>query len=62
MKLIIISTNKGDPIVTTDKHPSGQAYRNITKRIMGETVPLMSFQKENIFAQAFKKIFKSKNQ
>lgn len=59
---IIISTNKGDPIVTTEKHPSGQAYRNITQRIVGETVPLMSFEKENFFTHAFKKLFKSKNQ
>jgi len=38
---IVISTNKGEPVVTDDKALSGQAYRNIAKRITGEEVPLL---------------------
>lgn len=38
---IIISTNRGEPAVTDNKSMAGQAYRNITRRIMGEEVPLM---------------------
>ncbi|MCX7748422.1 MAG: septum site-determining protein MinD [Clostridia bacterium] len=38
---IIESTNRGDPTVADDKSLAGQAYRNITKRVMGENVPLL---------------------
>ncbi|NLL67270.1 MAG: septum site-determining protein MinD [Clostridiaceae bacterium] len=38
---IIISTNRGEPAVNDNKSLAGQAYRNITRRIFGEDVPLM---------------------
>lgn len=38
---IIISTNRGEPAVTDNKSLAGQAYRNITRRVMGEEVPLL---------------------
>ena len=38
---IIISTNRGEPAVNDNKSLAGQAYRNITKRIVGEEVPFM---------------------
>lgn len=41
---IVISTNKGEPAVTEDKALAGQAYRNITKRITGEEVPLLDLE------------------
>ena len=37
---IIISTNRGEPAVSDNKSMAGQAYRNITRRILGEDVPL----------------------
>jgi len=38
---IIVSTNRGEPVIL-DKHSrAGQAYRNISRRIAGEDVPLM---------------------
>lgn len=39
---IIISTNRGEPAVTDNKSIAGQAYRNITKRLMGEDLPFMN--------------------
>ena len=57
---IIISTNRGEPIVTNDKMLAGQAYRNISRRIVGETVPLLELNKGNAFINAFKKLFKAK--
>jgi septum site-determining protein MinD len=39
---VVISTNNGEPVVCDEKSISGQAYRNITKRIKGENVPLMN--------------------
>ena len=38
---IVISTNRGEPCVSNEKSMAGQAYRDITKRVLGETVPLM---------------------
>jgi septum site-determining protein MinD len=44
-KGVIISTNKGTPIVLDNNNLAGQAYRNIAKRLMGETVPLLELDK-----------------
>ena len=41
---IIISTNKGEPIVNMDNSKAGIAYSNVAKRIQGEDVPFMSFE------------------
>lgn len=38
---IVISTNKGDPVVTNEDSIAGLAYRNIVKRILGEDIPLL---------------------
>ena len=59
-KNITVSTNKGEPIVLEEKSISGQAFRNIAKRIMGEEVPLLDLSSRIImvlFAK-LKKIFK----
>jgi len=40
-KDIIISTNKGEPIVLNDQSLAGTAYRNIARRVAGEDVPYM---------------------
>jgi septum site-determining protein MinD len=39
---ITVSTNRGEPIVLDDKALSGQAFKNIARRITGEDVPLMN--------------------
>lgn len=41
---IVVSTNKGEPVVIDDKSRAGQAYRNITKRITGEEVALLDLE------------------
>jgi septum site-determining protein MinD len=38
---VISSTNTGTPIVRHDKAPSGEAYRRIGKRILGEDIPFI---------------------
>ncbi len=45
---IIVSTNKGEPIVTDPRSRAGQAYRNIARRILGEEVPLMNLQERTV--------------
>ena len=52
---IVVATNKGEPAVTDEESLPGQAYRNIVKRIQGEDVPIMRFEKD---AGLFNKLFK----
>lgn len=35
---IVVSTNKGEPVVIDEKALAGKAYKNITRRIIGEEV------------------------
>lgn len=56
---IVISTNKGEPVVIDEKPMSGRAYRNITKRIIGEEVPYLNLDEnaEGKFSKIMKLIF-----
>ncbi len=54
---IVISTNKGEPVVTDDKAMSGQAYRNIVRRITGEEVPLLDLDVDDGMFTKLKKLF-----
>lgn len=56
---IIVTTNKGEPVVMAEKSKTGQAYRNIAKRVMGEQIPLMNLDDES-FLGKFKKLFGKK--
>lgn len=49
---IIVTTNKGDPVIQDERSPSGEAFRNITRRILGEPVPLMDLERNgNLFSR-----------
>lgn len=52
---IIVSTNRGEPVVHDQKSKAGQAYRNIARRLIGEEIPLMDLQ-ERGFVSWFKKV------
>lgn len=54
---IVISTNKGEPAVTDMESKAGQAFRNITKRILGEDIPLMNLEIDQSFKTKLKKWF-----
>ncbi|WP_027338571.1 septum site-determining protein MinD [Halonatronum saccharophilum] len=41
---IVISTNKGEPVVLSDSSQSGEAFWNITRRLEGEEIPLISLE------------------
>ncbi len=41
---VISSSNKGEPIVMDPSNPAAIGYRNIARRILGESVPLMSLE------------------
>lgn len=53
---IVISTNRGDPVVSDSKSVAGKAYSNITKRIMGENIPLIEFDTEVSIVNKIKKL------
>ncbi len=38
---VVVSANRGMPIVLDGKNRAGQAFRNIAKRLQGETVPFI---------------------
>jgi septum site-determining protein MinD len=49
---ILISTNQGSPAaLTPDDSKAGQAFHNIGKRLMGQTVPFMDLDEEKGFMQ-----------
>lgn len=54
---IVISTNKGEPVVTENNSLAGQAYRNIAKRITGENVPFMNMESNDTFVSKLRKLF-----
>lgn len=56
---IVISTNKGEPVVIDEKAKAGQAYRNISRRIMGEEVEFLDLEvdSEGKFSKILKLLF-----
>lgn len=54
---IVVQTNKGEPAVTVENSRAGQAYRNITRRILGEDVPIMQLKQEKTFMDKLKSLF-----
>ena len=53
---IIVSTNKGEPVILSNKSRPAQAYRNVARRITGEDVPLLELEKAGIM-QKVKRLF-----
>ncbi|MBP2662486.1 MAG: minD 2 [Firmicutes bacterium] len=53
---IVISTNRGEPAVTNSAALASLAYRNIVRRLMGENVPLMTFETNDSLWGKFKKV------
>ena len=49
---IITQTNKGEPVVSNHKAPSGKAYIEIARRILGENIEVtIPGRKESFFAK-----------
>jgi septum site-determining protein MinD len=46
-KEIIISTNRGSPVVLDGKTPSGQAFRNVAGRLLGQEIPFMPIKESS---------------
>jgi septum site-determining protein MinD len=54
---IIISTNRGEPAVADAKSHAGLAYRNITRRILGEEIPYLDLTAQDNLLSKMKKLF-----
>jgi len=46
---VLLSTNRGTPVVLDGKSRAGQAFRNISRRLQGEQVPFMNLEDESGF-------------
>ncbi len=46
---VLISTNKGQPVVLNQKSRAGQAFRNIAARITGSEVPFLDMSQKDDF-------------
>lgn len=56
---ITVSTNRGEPIVLDENSLSGKAFKNISRRIMGEDVPFVNLDtEEKGFMSSLKKLFR----
>lgn len=54
---IVISTNKGEPVINYENTMASKAYRNIAKRIMGEEVAFLNLDIEDSFFKRLQKLF-----
>ena len=55
---IITQTNKGEPVVSNHKAPSGKAYIEIAKRVLGEKIEVTIPGGEKGFFAKLKRLFK----
>ena len=57
---IITQTNRGEPVVSNSKAPSGKAYMEIARRILGENLEVtIPGREKGVFAK-IKRIFSKK--
>lgn len=55
-KLVVPSTNKGEPIVLNDKSPAAQAFNNIAQRLVGKQVEFPTFSEDESFWSKIKSL------
>lgn len=55
---IVISTNKGEPVILEDMGLASKAYKNIAKRLEGENVEFVNLDVQETFFDKIKALFK----
>lgn len=55
---VIVASNKGQPVTFSDNSKAGQAFRNIAKRLLGESVPFMNLEANGNFINRLAKFMK----
>jgi len=56
---VILSTNRGVPIVLDGRSQAGQAFRNIASRLEGQNVPFLSLEDRNGFFGRLSRMIRS---
>lgn len=46
---VVISTNRGEPIILNDNSPAAQAFNNIVQRLLGNQVDLMELEERSFW-------------
>jgi septum site-determining protein MinD len=59
-KNVVISTNKGEPIILDSTSPAAVAFHNIVGRMLGQDVPIMTFSADTFWVR-LKTFFGRKN-
>ena len=54
---VVTQTNKGEPVVSNNKAPSGKAYLEIARRVLGENIEVTIPGREKGFFAKLKKLF-----
>jgi septum site-determining protein MinD len=55
---VVISTNRGQPVALDPKSKTGQAFKNIAKRLQGQTVPFLQLDDKGDFLSRVAGLFK----
>lgn len=55
---IVVSTNRGEPAVLENSSRAGEAYHRITRRLMGEAVPIAAIDDSSGIVEKFKKMLR----
>jgi septum site-determining protein MinD len=56
---VVMSTNRGQPIVLDAKSRAGQAFQNIARRLRGEKVPFMDLEEKDGFFNRISKMLRA---
>ena len=59
-EMVVTSTNRGEPCVTMQNSPAGQAYLDVVGRLAGEEIPFRDFAKESLWETIKGKLFGKK--
>lgn len=54
---IVISTNKGEPVINYENSLAAKAYKNIARRITGEKVEFLNMEEQKSFLDKIKSFF-----
>lgn len=54
---IVISSNRGEQIALNQMAKAGQAFSNISRRLLGEEVPFIEWQDDDTFFSRLRKLF-----
>ncbi|NMB61489.1 MAG: septum site-determining protein MinD [Chloroflexi bacterium] len=54
---VLVSTNKGQPVVLNPKSRAGQAFRNVALRLTGQDVPFVDLNQKDDFIKRISKVF-----